>query len=360
MKYLFVVQGEGRGHMTQAIALAQLLKKNGHEVAGAMVGKNPNRTLPSFFEDKIGCPVTTFDSPSFDYGKGGKRGKIAKTILTNTTPHMLSLWRKSIDTIAHNIDRVQPDVVVNFYEMLLGLSGLVHRLKVPVVSIGHQFLIDHPDYTHRSRTDQGQFALRLNNMFCSLGTTKTLALSFYPMKDFYRDRIAVVPPLLRHEVFSLKPRDEGYILGYLLNPAYADEVREWHARNPDVKLHIFWDKKGAPETLEVDATMTLHRLHDQKFLKMMAECAGYATTAGFESVCEAMYLSKPALLIPAHIEQEINAEDAAGIGAGIVSKEFDLSRLAEFIPDYAADTAGFREWVDGAEEMFIRHLTTLV
>ncbi len=360
MKYLFIVQGEGRGHMTQAIALAQLLKKNGHEVAGAMVGKNPNRILPPFFEERIGCPVPTFDSPSFDYGKGGKRGKIAKTILTNTAPHMLSLWRKSIDRIARNIDRVQPDVVVNFYEMLLGITGLVHRLKVPVVSIGHQFLMDHPDYAHRSGSDHGQFALRLNNMLCSLGTTKTLALSFYPMKDFYRDRIAVVPPLLRSEVFSLKPRDEGYILGYLLNPAYADEVREWHARNPDVKLHIFWDKKSAPETLEVDETMTLHRLHDRKFLEMMAGCAGYATTAGFESVCEAMYLGKPALLIPAHIEQEINAEDAAGIGAGIVSKEFDLSRLVEFIPDYAADTAGFREWVDGAEEMFIRHLTTLV
>jgi UDP:flavonoid glycosyltransferase YjiC (YdhE family) len=73
-----------------------------------------------------------------------------------------------------------------------------------------------------------------------------------------------------------------------------------------------------------------------------------------------MYLGKPALLIPVHIEQEVNGEDAAGIGAGVVAKEFDLSQLVEFIPNYAADTEKFRAWVAQGEELFVRHLTTLV
>jgi uncharacterized protein (TIGR00661 family) len=360
MRYLFIVQGEGRGHLTQALALAGMLRRHGHEVTGAMVGKNPNRVLPSFFADKIGCPVSTFDSPSFDYGRLGKRGKIAKTLFINTTPLKLERWRKSIQKIVARMEEGDCDVVVNFYEMLLGVSSLLHRLRVPIVSIGHQFLVDHPDYSHRSRSDHGQFALRLNNMICSLGTTKTLALSFYPMKDFYRDRLAVVPPLLRAELFGLEPRDGGYILGYVLNPAYADEVREWHARHPEVKLHLFWDKPGVPETLEVAPGLTFHRIDDRLFLEMMAGCSAYATTAGFESVCEAMWLGKPALLVPAHLEQEINAQDAAGIGAGVVSTEFELSRLVDFLPLYRADTAAFRDWVARGEELFVRHLTTLV
>ena len=98
MKYLFIVQGEGRGHLTQAIALAQLLRRNGHQVQEVLVGKNPNRILPRFFEEQIGCRLRTFDSPSFDYGKSGKKGKIAKTILTNTTPKKLLRWQKSINT----------------------------------------------------------------------------------------------------------------------------------------------------------------------------------------------------------------------------------------------------------------------
>lgn len=69
--------------------------------------------------------------------------------------------------------------------------------------------------------------LRLNNTLCSIGATKTLALSFYPLKDFYRERMAVVPPLLREEVLQTTPEDKGYILGYMLNPGYADEVKEW-------------------------------------------------------------------------------------------------------------------------------------
>ncbi len=374
MRYLFIVQGEGRGHLTQAISLAGLLRRHGHEVVEAMVGKNPNRTLPPFFADRIGCPVQTFDSPSFDYGRMGKRGKLTRTFFANVTPAKLDRWRKSIRFIVRRIEEVEPDVVVNFYEMLLGASHLFHRLRVPIVSIGHQFLVDHPGYAHRSRTDHGQFALRLNNMICSLGTTKTLALSFYPMRACldlpaagdsqqapgYRDRMAVVPPLLRGELFELDIRDGGYILGYLLNPGYADEVREWHERHPETDLHLFWDKRDAPDTLEVAPGLTFHRIDDVKFLEMMASCSGYATTAGFESVCEAMWLGKPALLVPAHLEQEINAQDASAIGAGVVSPEFDLSLLTDFIPRYNADTAAFRQWVARAEELFLRHLTTLI
>ncbi len=360
MKYLFVVQGEGRGHLTQAIALSQMLRRNGHEVVGALVGKNPNRLLPPFFEQQIGCQVEVFHSPSFDYGRKGKKGKLLQTIFVNTTPARLARWQKSISTIVRAIERTGPDVVVNFYEMLLGITYLMNRIRVPVVSIGHQFLVDHPDYAHRSLTDQGQFALRLNNQLCSLGTTKTLALSLYPLKDSYRYRIAVVPPLLRSEVFELEPRNEGYLLGYLLNAGYADEIRAWHRRHPEIELHIFWDKKDVPSTLVIDDRLTFHRIDDRKFLEMMRGCAGYATTAGFESICEAMYLGKPVLMVPAHLEQQINAEDAAAVGAGIVACEFDLEKLIELIPRYAADTAAFRTWVDGAEELFVRHLTTLV
>lgn len=60
----------------------------------------------------------------------------------------------------------------------------------------------------------------------------------------------------------------------------------------------------------MDDTLTFHRLDDVKFLKMMAGCRAYATTAGFESVCEALYMGKPCMLIPAHVEQECNAVDA--------------------------------------------------
>ncbi|WP_369682453.1 hypothetical protein [Hoylesella buccalis] len=48
----------------------------------------------------------------------------------------------------------------------------------------------------------------------------------------------------------------------------------------------------------------------------MANCKAYATTGGFESVCEAMYMGKPAMMIPVHVEQECNAHEAMLEGAG--------------------------------------------
>lgn len=39
MKILFIVQGEGRGHLTQAISMEKLLRSSGHEVVEVLVGK---------------------------------------------------------------------------------------------------------------------------------------------------------------------------------------------------------------------------------------------------------------------------------------------------------------------------------
>ena len=38
MKFLFIVQGEGRGHLTQAITLEEILLRNGHEQFAAFAG----------------------------------------------------------------------------------------------------------------------------------------------------------------------------------------------------------------------------------------------------------------------------------------------------------------------------------
>ena len=91
MKYLFIIQGEGRGHITQALALSQLLRRAGHSVEEVLVGRCMNREIPQFFIDKIGAKVIPFDSPTIDYGRRGKRGSIFTTMTKNLNPIKLSL-----------------------------------------------------------------------------------------------------------------------------------------------------------------------------------------------------------------------------------------------------------------------------
>ena len=65
MKFLFIVQGEGRGHLTQALALEEILRKGGHEVVETLVGKSNSRQLPGFFNRNMKAPIRRFDSPNF-------------------------------------------------------------------------------------------------------------------------------------------------------------------------------------------------------------------------------------------------------------------------------------------------------
>lgn len=53
MRYLFVVQGEGRGHLTQALSLASILRRQGHEVVKVLVGRTRHRQIPEFFLREI-------------------------------------------------------------------------------------------------------------------------------------------------------------------------------------------------------------------------------------------------------------------------------------------------------------------
>ncbi|KKY61766.1 glycosyltransferase family protein [Tannerella forsythia] len=361
LRFMFIVQGEGRGHLTQAISLAAMLQRHGHEVAETLVGKSQAREVPDFFRTKIGTPVRSYDAPSFIFKKDRKRLNKFKTVLYNGSPRKLKHYGESIETIYRRIKKVRPDVVVNFYELLPALAQLRFRIDIPFVNIGHQYLLRHPDYGHGKGDAQSLMVLRLHTLLTGIGASKTLALSFYPMKDFPREKIVVVPPLLRREVLELQPSEGDYILGYMLNQGFENEVREWHNAHPETKLHFFWDKRDAPADLVVDEHFTLHRIDDEKFLHYMAGCRGYITTAGFESVCEAFYLNKPVMLIPAHIEQEINAADAASLRGAVVGESFDLNQLIDFMnTSRTFDHDAFRKWLLSAEEIFIRELTSVV
>jgi hypothetical protein len=142
----------------------------------------------------------------------------------------------------------------------------------------------------------------------------------------------------------------------MLNTGFAEELIDWSHRNPEQRLHFFWDKRNAQKTEKPTPMLTLHQLSDTLFLDKMSGCKAYATTGGFESVCEAMYLQKPVLMVPTHIEQECNVMDAIGSGAGVTSSEFDLDLLLDFVPTYKK-TQEFRFWVQQAEAFFLLELT---
>jgi len=114
--------------------------------------------------------------------------------------------------------------------------------------------------------------------------------------------------------------------------------------------------------LEIEPKLTFHRINDVKFLQYIKNCKAFASTAGFESVCEAMYMKKPIMMIPTanHFEQKCNSLDAVKAGAGITDSKFNLSRLIEYIPQYGNHDDTFINWVKSGEKIFLQHLDELV
>lgn len=356
MRFLFIVQGEGRGHLTQALSLAAMLRRHGHEITGVLVGRSPQRVLPDFFRARIGAPVVEFEAPRFAFDRSNRSVSMLRTLLGNLSPGSLARFRRSARLIREQIAVQHPDRIVNFYELLSSLTVRLYGIRIPMTGIAHQFLLGHRAYPYARNTGVEGFLLRLHARMTACGCAQLLGLSFRPMDDDTHRHIRVVPPLLRRDALSGSVSDEGFVLGYMVNNGFAAELRQWCAGHPQWSVHLFWDRFGAPQTLPAEGGLVFHRLDDAEFLDRMHRCRGYVTTAGFESVCEAMYLGKPMMLIPAHIEQRINAADAAAAGAGIVAGRFDLGRFTDYLGHRHPPVAGFREWVDSAEERFIRLL----
>jgi uncharacterized protein (TIGR00661 family) len=361
MKFLFIVQGEGRGHMTQAIALRNILVRNGHEVVSTLVGKSARREFPAFFIEKIQAPVSGFDSPNFVLDPKNKGLKIMETFKVN-----LLQARKYLDNLK-DIDTVvvehQPDVIINFYDLLAGMYSFFYKEKrgFRFVCVGHQFLLEHPDFEFPEGHGTDRFLLHNNTVISAAKSDLNLALSFVKMRDVPQKHLFVVPPLLRQEVLDLEPEDNDFILGYMVNDGYAEEIITWHEQNKHISLVCFWDRKGVENPYHPHENLVFHKLDDVKFLEHMRACKAYVSTAGFESICEAMYLGKPVMMIPTanHFEQLCNAIDAVKAGAGIRHDKFDISLLVDYLPHHQSKKEVFRKWASGAENKFITLLTNL-
>jgi uncharacterized protein (TIGR00661 family) len=356
MRFFFIVQGEGRGHMTQAISLSTILRKNGHDLQHVVVGKSSRREIPDFFHKNIPCPISQLESPNFVTDKKNKSVKLFRSILFNLL--RINVFYNSINQLDVLVKEKQPDVIVNFYDFLGGLYFLYKNPKVQHIPIAHQFFIEHPTFEFPRGKLLDRFAFKLGNKLASFRASKKLALSFQDYEDTVNE-IVIVPPLIREEIKTIQVTHKDHFLVYMVNHGYAEQVEAFHQKNPTIPIHCFWDKKDEPETLSKSENLTFHRLSDKKFIELMASCKGYLTTAGFESICEAMLMGKPVLMVPVkgHYEQSCNAADATDAGAGIANESFDLEILLNYIPSYTSVQKQFRSWCDRTEELLIKNLT---
>jgi uncharacterized protein (TIGR00661 family) len=353
MKFLFIVQGEGRGHMTQAIALSQKLESWGHSVAAVCIGKSARREIPAFVYQKITSPIYLFDSPNFVTDEKQKSILLWQTITYNLS--QIGRYHKSLGILDEQVKKHKPDVILNFYDVLGGLYQLLYRPAAQYWTIGHQYLIEHPDFPFSPNQPVAKLLFRLNTKLTSIGASKKLALSFRPMAHSADKKLKVLPPLLRMEVRELQPSEGDFLLCYMVNPGYGQEVVHFAKINPDLQIVAFWDQKSVADGYQPTPNLQFRQVNDKQFLEMMASCRGLVSTAGFESICEAMYLGKPVMMVPVagQYEQACNALDAEISGVGIKSTNFDFGKLIVHMDQMSGERPDFKAWIDQFDALFL-------
>lgn len=358
--FVFAVQGEGRGHLTQAIAVYEMLTQRGHQVKAVLIGSSSRREIPVFVKERIKAPIITYPSPNFVTDKENKSIRIGKTIR-----HNLFQWkqfRKSIALIKEILQQHQPDIVLNFYEPLIGLGSMFKPMHPNIVSIAHQFLYLHQEFQFPGGGNASdRLAIQQYTKLTAKGSSKLVALSFYPLQQQVYKNIIVSPPLLRKEVAAQELYEGEHLLVYLLNSGYMQDIINWNKANPETTIHCFTDSATVKGKWQYNDSLCFHSLDDQKFLRYMAGAKALVTTAGFETVCEALYMGKPALMVPVqgHFEQWCNARDGAKAGAGIYADGFDLSALLNYLPHHQANKE-FTAWALTTKKLLLGVLSDVL
>ncbi|MFA8450423.1 MAG: glycosyltransferase family protein [Bacteroidales bacterium] len=361
-RVIFTVQGEGHGHMTQARRALSILKKHNFELCAVFLGRNNNTLIPEHFQNEMNCEIIPIRSLELISSRDHRHNHILTSILGNM--YRFSPLMETIKKLDKGIKKYKPDLILNFYEPLMGLYNFFYSNKIPVISLGHQFLFVHPDFPVKTESKVNKKFLDLATNIVGIKSKKKLALSFYPLKDAEKKNLFVIPPLINTDILeSLNIEPNNHYTVYLNRPGFLDTIKKWQKENDHIQFFCFTNLPEIKELTEIQPNFYLHPLDQKSFINKVASGYGLITTAGFESVCEAAYIGKPVLMLPMHIEQEINGADAHYFGIGIVQREPEIESFKKFISNedkFKITSDKFKEWMASAEQKFISEIQSVI
>ncbi|MEL6181792.1 MAG: glycosyltransferase family protein [Myxococcota bacterium] len=327
MRIVYGVHGYGRGHATRSMAVLRELVKR-HEVR-VLAGGDAYGLLSSVF------PVIRIETLRFHYRKTGRRSGLQT--LRHALPHIRDLWGQgpTWERVAHTLDTFAPDVVVSDAE------AWTHRVAaakgIPRISFDHAGMLAfcNPALERSDWIKSWLFDRHAYRIF--MGTPERKLVSSFFHAPPIDDTVRVIPPLLRDEVFELKPATGEHLLVYLNNGE-----GQWtpHLENMldgvGVPMRVYGVGERPPTRW-----MTFCPPSNRGFLQDLASCRAVLSTAGNQLVGESMYYGKAMLVVPEDcVEQRMNALALVkeGVGEKITRAQLTPQRVHTFLraaPDYA-------------------------
>ncbi|MEZ5072827.1 MAG: glycosyltransferase family protein [Bacteroidales bacterium] len=349
---LFIVQCEGRGHLSQSMALARLLEGQGHEVVAVYAGSEGMGELPGYFREAFGDRLRTFAAPVFLRLPNRQGIRVGATLGINLL--RARRYLRAIRMLRRALGEHEPDLVFNFYELVGALALRKAPPGIRRVAVGHHLFLHLQHYPCKGMPASRLLFGWLSRLILA-SSDRAWALSYQSGEG--REKILVVPPLVRPDFLALPRKRGDRLLAYFLEEGYVWALIAAAHRDPALRADVF----VAPATLEqipgeqVPPGLRLHPLSGPGFREHLARCRGLISTSGFDSLAEAACLGVPVAVVPSkgHFEQRCNARDAEANGFAVVLDSLDRIP-AEALPRF--DPTPFRAWAGRWEEILAREL----
>ena len=287
MKILFGIQATGNGHISRSTEIYKLLKEH-PEVTKLDVlisGGKAQMSLP--FE--VNYQYKAF---SFYYGMKGKISILK------------SIGKASFSSFLYALLRVpfkQYDLIISDFEPITLWGAKLFGIKA--VGIGNMYSVTSKKFPKTEGANTTKFFV---NVMCP--AKNKIGMHFQKFDDF------IYYPVIRSEIRNLKPSDNNYTLVYLNSYTDGELTTCFNSESLANKKFIIYSKTA--KEIYSRGNCTVKPLNNEGFINDISACSNVITAAGFQTVCEALYLGKKLFVIPIkkQTEQISNARELATMG----------------------------------------------
>jgi uncharacterized protein (TIGR00661 family) len=328
MNILYGLAGFGFGHAARGKRIIDFLKSQGHTVKIITFGQSIEFLKKYFPEDLVEI---------HGYKSYFSENKLAPgKILLKIIQGIPSVINTNFSVIRKIIKNFKIDVIINDFEATS--RWWARATNLPMITIDNQFM------THLCKIKSPAKFLPsrivsdlLMGLFFPWGDWRfilSLDPESTPAKKIFSSNTFIVPPILRNEVFELKPKTGDSILVYQTATLYKKKlITTLKQVNEKFICYNLDEEEGT------FGNITFKKFSQSGILNDLANAKAVIQNGGFTLMGEAIYLHKPVLSLPikGDFEQLSNALVLEKKGWGMLANDINaetINRFREKLPVY--------------------------
>lgn len=310
----YCICGEGMGHAIRSkVIIENLIKKYDIYIFSSNNAYNYlNEKFDNVYE--IGCFNTVYENNKVNNTK-----TFVKAMKEN--PNNL---KEGYNIIYKKAKHLKPNIMITDFENYGSMVATI--LNIPLISIDNIHMISDTkiDYPQKFYIEMLK-AKTIIKTYVPKSKIHILTSFFYP--KVRSDKKAILfPPVLREEIFKLKPEDNNYILVYQTSKESIKLIKK--LKRLDENFIVYGFNKE-----ETDENLTFKLFNDNVFFEDLSKAKAVICNGGFTLISESIYLKKPIFSIPAqgNFEQILNGFYVQKLGFGEFNETMNIKKIAKFL-----------------------------